>query len=158
MADGRHLKKSKNLNIFTTLSYTSSHLKTWFHVQFLQGAKFITELFQTWFRVQLFHVFCMQHAAILAGFPTWRACNLCSVLHAKIACNDCTWNHGINWTKLVWVRCPVLFNLVDMSDVNAPLEKSRRLRWKSGWNRNTVISAWHHCNDIANWIIIDRLT
>lgn len=30
-------------------------------------------------------------------FPTcWKACNYCSVLHAKIACNNCTWNHGLN--------------------------------------------------------------
>jgi len=29
-------------------------------------------------------------------FPTcWKACNYCSVLHAKIACNNCTWNHGL---------------------------------------------------------------
>jgi len=40
--------------------------------------------------------YCMQHAAIVAGFPTWRkACNYCSVLHAIIGCNNCTWNHGI---------------------------------------------------------------
>jgi len=30
-------------------------------------------------------------------FPTWwKACNYCSVLHAKIACNNCTWNHGFS--------------------------------------------------------------
>jgi len=29
-------------------------------------------------------------------FPTcWKACNYCSVLHAKIACNNCTWNHAL---------------------------------------------------------------
>jgi len=31
-------------------------------------------------------------------FPTcWKACNFCSILHAKIACNNCTWNHGFKY-------------------------------------------------------------
>jgi len=59
-------------------------------VKFLQGAKIIAHLF-----------FCVQHAAVIPGIPTyWNAWNYCSVLHAKIACNTCTRNHGISGKRI----------------------------------------------------------
>ena len=42
----------------------------------------------TWFHVQFVACdFCMRHAAITAGFPCLKACDYCSVLHTKVACN-----------------------------------------------------------------------
>ena len=94
-------------------------------VQFLQGAKIITQLFKMWFYVQFIacnyfiacrlssakklHAIivacgfmsncCIQllHAAIIAGIPIcWTVCKYCTMLLTIVACNNCTWNHGIS--------------------------------------------------------------
>ena len=59
----------------------------------------IAELRHSYVIITWFHKTLSLAATLLPHeyFPTcWKACNYCSVLHTKIACNNCTWNHGFS--------------------------------------------------------------